>query len=65
MANREKQGGSYDETTGRLRKAWGELTGDEEQKRKGSVEKGEGKLKDTIDRGADAVKGMFDKNRQR
>lgn len=63
MADREQQGGSFDETKGRLRKAWGEATGNEEQKRKGSVEKGEGKLKENIERGADALKGMFDKNR--
>lgn len=61
MAGQEK-GGSYDETKGRLRKAWGEATGDEEQKQKGTVEKATGKLKEGIDRTSEKAKEMFDRD---
>jgi uncharacterized protein YjbJ (UPF0337 family) len=47
--------GTFDETKGRLRSAFGEATGDSEQRRKGKIEQGEGKLKGLVDRLSDRL----------
>ena len=45
-----------DEAKGRVKRAAGELTGDDELKREGSVDKAAGKAKDAVDKTADSVK---------
>jgi len=42
--------GKRDETTGRVKKAAGELTGDRELKREGQTDKAAGKVKQAIDK---------------
>ncbi len=46
-----------DEAKGRLKKAAGELTGDEELKREGELDKLSGKVKDVIDDVKDKLTG--------
>ena len=49
-----------DEAKGRVKRAAGELTGDKEKKREGSVDKAAGKAKDEVDKTADSVKRRID-----
>ncbi len=49
-----------DETKGRLKKAAGELTGDEDLKREGQADKMSGKAKDVVDK---AKRTFTDKNK--
>jgi uncharacterized protein YjbJ (UPF0337 family) len=53
--------GNTDEAKGRVKRAAGELTGDDEMKREGSVDKAAGKAKDAVDKAADSVKRRLDK----
>lgn len=46
-----------DEAKGRLKKAAGELTGDEELKREGELDKLSGKVKDVVDDVKDKLTG--------
>ena len=46
-----------DEVKGRIKKAVGELTGDEKLKREGTLDKAAGKAKEGIDKAKDALKG--------
>lgn len=48
--------GEGDEAKGRMKKAAGELTDDEELKREGEVDKAEGKVKDFTDKAADKAR---------
>jgi len=50
-----------DETKGRLKEAAGNLTGDQDLKNEGKVDKAVGGVKDAVDTAADKVKGIFDK----
>lgn len=50
------QEGKSDEAKGRVKKAVGELTGDDELKREGSIDKASGKVKQGIDKAKDALK---------
>ncbi len=50
-------GGEMDETKGRLKEAAGDLTDNDDLKREGKVDKGTGKVKDTVDKVADKIKG--------
>jgi uncharacterized protein YjbJ (UPF0337 family) len=52
---------NIDEAKGRAKRAAGELTGDEELKRKGSVDKAAGKAKEAVDKAADSVKRKLDR----
>lgn len=54
--------GNRDETKGRIKRAAGELTGDDEMKREGTVDKASGKAKDAIDGAADRVKREIDRH---
>jgi uncharacterized protein YjbJ (UPF0337 family) len=51
---------NLDEAKGRVKRAAGELTGDEEKKREGSVDKAAGKAKDLVDKLADSIKRKVD-----
>jgi uncharacterized protein YjbJ (UPF0337 family) len=52
----ETVGNNIDEAKGRAKRAVGELTGDDDLKREGSVDKAAGKVKDAVDRVADKAK---------
>lgn len=49
-------GGKTDESKGRVKKAAGELTGNDRLKREGEVDKASGKAKQTTDKVADKAK---------
>ena len=55
-------GNSIDEAKGRAKRAAGELTGDDDLKREGSVDKAAGKVKDAVDKVADKAKNTGAKN---
>lgn len=46
-----------DEVKGRVKKAVGELTGDEQLKREGTIDKAAGKTKEAVDKVKDALTG--------
>ncbi len=46
-----------DEAKGRVKKAVGELTGNDELKREGTIDKASAKVKDVVDKVKDALKG--------
>ncbi len=54
--------GSADETKGRLKEAAGDLTGDEDLKNEGKVDKASGKTKDAIGGAADKAKDFLRKD---
>ena len=54
-------GGTADESKGRLKKAAGELTGNERLKREGDVDKASGKVKKATDKVADKAKDALRK----
>ena len=49
-------GKTTDEMKGRAKRAAGEITGDDDLKREGSVDKAAGKAKDVVDKVADKAK---------
>jgi len=49
--------GKSDEMKGRLKKAAGEITGNDELKREGTIDKAAGKVKQGVDKVKDALKG--------
>lgn len=51
-----------DEAKGRVKEAAGSLTGDEDLKNEGKVDKAVGGVKDTVDKAADKVKDVFHKD---
>jgi len=55
-------GNSADEMKGRAKRAAGELTGDDDLKQEGSVDKAAGKAKDFVDKAADKAKETVDKD---
>jgi len=52
--------GETDEIKGRVKKAVGELTDDEELKSEGDIDKASGKVKDTTEKAADKAREMVD-----
>lgn len=48
---------NVDEAKGRVKKAVGELTGNDELKREGTIDKASAKVKDAVDHVKDALKG--------
>jgi uncharacterized protein YjbJ (UPF0337 family) len=54
-------GGKADENKGRVKKAAGELTGDDKLKREGDVDKTGGKVKQATDKIADKAKDVIRK----
>ena len=51
-----------DEAQGRAKRAAGELTGDDELKREGTIDKATGKAKDGVEKVADKAKEIVDKD---
>jgi uncharacterized protein YjbJ (UPF0337 family) len=51
---------NMDDAKGRLKRAAGELTDDDDLKREGSVDKGAGKAKEAVDTVADKTKDVLD-----
>ena len=54
--------GSADKAKGRLKEAAGDLTGDDDLKREGKVDRAEGEVKDTADKAADKVKDALNRD---
>jgi uncharacterized protein YjbJ (UPF0337 family) len=52
-----------DEAQGRAKRAVGELTGDDELKREGTIDKAAGKAKDGADKVADKAKDVLGKDK--
>lgn len=52
--------GEKDKITGRIKKAFGELTDDDDLKNEGDVDEAAGKVKDTIDDAGDKVNDAID-----
>jgi uncharacterized protein YjbJ (UPF0337 family) len=50
-----------DEAKGRIKEATGSVTGDDDLKNEGKVDKAVGGVKDAVDKTADKVKGVFDR----
>lgn len=51
-----------DDAKGRLKEAAGSVTGDDDLKKEGKVDKAVGGVKDAVDSAADKVKGVFGKD---
>jgi len=51
-----------DDAKGRLKEAAGSLTGDDDLKNEGKVDRAVGGVKDAVDSAADKVKGVFNKD---
>ena len=54
--------GGMDEAKGRAKEAGGDLTGDDDLKKEGKVDKAEGKVKDAADGVADKAKDVTGKD---
>ncbi len=54
--------GALDEAKGRAKEAGGDLTGDDEMKKEGKVDKAEGTVKDKADDVADKAKDVLGKD---
>jgi uncharacterized protein YjbJ (UPF0337 family) len=54
--------GTTDKAKGRLKEAGGDLTGDQDLKNEGKVDKAEGSVKDKVDDAADKLKDVFKKD---
>lgn len=52
-----------DEMKGRARKAWGELTGDQEQKEKGTVDKTSAKIKEGVESARQKAGDLLNRNK--
>jgi uncharacterized protein YjbJ (UPF0337 family) len=52
-----------DDAKGRLKEAAGDLTGDDEMKREGKVDKATGAVKDGVEKASDKIKGAVGKDR--
>lgn len=48
---------NFDEAKGRMKEAAGDITDDDDLKREGKIDKGEGKVKDAVDKIGDKLKG--------
>ena len=54
-----------DELKGRVKEAAGDLTDNDDLKREGKIDKGEGKVKDAVDSVGDKVKDLVDRDDDR
>jgi uncharacterized protein YjbJ (UPF0337 family) len=52
-----------DGAKGRLKEAAGSLTGDDDLKREGKVDKASGEAKDGVEKVADKIKGVFGRDK--
>jgi len=50
--------GKFDEAKGRAKEAAGDLTGDDDLKREGKVDRASGSLKDKLDRAMDKIRDL-------
>jgi uncharacterized protein YjbJ (UPF0337 family) len=50
--------GSFDKAKGRAKEAAGDLTGDDDLKREGKVDRASGSLKDKLDRAMDKIRDL-------
>ena len=55
--------GTADRAKGSVKKAAGEVTGDDQLKNEGRVDKAEGKMKEKLDEAAEKVKGLLHRDR--
>ena len=55
--------GTTDDLKGRVKEAGGDLTGDQDLKNEGKVDRASGKVKDAVGDAADKVKGVVGKDR--
>lgn len=62
---RQDKSGKVDEAKGRIRKAYGEVSGDKTQSRKGTVDKAAGKLKQGIGKLQESAKSTVDRTKRR
>ena len=53
---------NIDEAKGRTKRATGELAGDDDLKREGTIDKTAGKAKETVDKAADKAKDLLEKH---
>lgn len=51
-----------DDAKGRVKEAAGDLTNDKDLENEGKVDQGKGKVKDTVDKAGDKIKGAFGKD---
>lgn len=63
MANDNDAPTNTDEAKGRVKEAAGSLTGNEDLKNEGKIDKAAGGAKDAVNKAADKVKGIFDKDK--
>lgn len=63
MANDNDAPSNPDEAKGRAKEAAGSLTGDEDLKREGKIDRTAGKVKDAVNDAADKVKDALDKDK--
>ena len=54
--------GTTDDAKGRIKEAAGDLTGDQDLKNEGKVDRGTGKVKDAADSAADKAKDVLKKD---
>ncbi len=54
-ANRDQAEGTFDETTGKAKSAWGDLTGDDQKRAEGDADQAEGRAKQAM---GDVKEGM-------
>jgi uncharacterized protein YjbJ (UPF0337 family) len=62
MADDPKTSGKWDQQKGKVREAFGDLTGNKEQQRKGQVEQASGKAKEVVGRVEEAAKDVLKKD---
>jgi uncharacterized protein YjbJ (UPF0337 family) len=60
-----RDSGKLDEAKGRIRKAYGELANDPEQKGKGTIDKIAGKVKQGVGRLQETIKDTMDRSKGR
>ena len=53
---------NIDEAKGRTKRAAGELTGDDDLKHEGTIDKAAGTAKETVDKAADKAKDLLEKH---
>ncbi|MFN2495821.1 MAG: CsbD family protein [Pseudonocardiaceae bacterium] len=61
MANDDKLKNKIDEGAGRVKETAGSVTGDDETRREGKVEKGKAQVKDNVQDAVESAKDIFKK----
>ncbi|MDQ3044134.1 MAG: CsbD family protein [Chloroflexota bacterium] len=60
-AHRDQAEGKFDETTGKAKSAWGDLTGDDQKRAEGDADQAEGRAKQAMGDVKEAADTMKDK----